>query len=354
METVQAKCLNCLSLAQSFETLWAYYSQSDGQIYDHEARQSARALLESLRDLAGHDNRLDELLKTTAVNTVKAAHIVGRLEEWARGDGVAPFASLAQSRTMLFGLLSSVKLFMHVELRIPLTPMITMSAREIEHSERALRWRGYLPADLLVTSRVDPDEIVRTAGRKPSIVVIGDIRRSQQLMTYVMDADGFTRLMGSFIQKSMELIQKHRGFFDKFTGDGFIAYFNEEICSRLGSDYVDCFHDFVKEETGFVADLFTGWSNRFKSIPTEPVGLAIGCDIGVVDFRDVRNHLIAVGDAVVWAHRMSGEGKAGEIIVHEPLAELIRDRPGIRLEQREGRTKHGMAFTANAMKFVRV
>lgn len=342
---------NCLAQVQSFETLWAYYSQSDGQLYDDECRMSARSFLDTMYSIAQFDGRLKDQLDSTTVNKVKVELIVENLDSWADSDSVAPFDTFAKSRTMLFGFLSGLKLFLHVELQIPITPVIMMRSDEIEHSERALRWKGYLPNELLMSSKHDPDELVRSACKGKTIVAIGDIRRSQQLMEYAKDDDVFLKFMSSFIHHSRALIEKHKGFFDKFTGDGFIAYFNEEICSRLNVDYVDCFLGFVDEELKFMDGLFSEWRESVSRLPPEPVGLAIGGGAGIVDFRDVDNHLIVVGDAVVWAYRTVSDGEAGEFIAHEPLSELISNRPGLSFSPREGVTKNGMPYKSSAVTF---
>lgn len=348
---VSRQMLPLLAAVQSFETLWAYYSQSGGHIYDSDCRQAARDLAARAKELAGVDPRFGQQLATTTVNKIEARAILDRLAAWAEGDGLAPFPTLAESRPPLFGLLSGIKLFLHVELSIPLSPTITMSAKEIEYSERALRWRGYLPDEFLRAARLDPDALVREAGGAESVVVIGDIRRSQQLMAVARDTEGFVRLMGRFIQGTRGLIQKHHGLFDKFTGDGFIAYFNEALCKRLAKNHMDCFLRFVREEKKFARDLFTDFTSRVDLSLTPHVGLAVGADLGQVDFRDVNNHLIAVGDAVVWAHRMSNAGDAGEIIVHAPLAGRLAGVLGIELTPRDGVAKHGIGFSAAALTF---
>jgi len=343
---------NCLAQVQAFETLWAYYSQSDGQLYDSESREAARSFLDTMNSIAQIDGRLKDQLVSTTVNKVKVKLIVENLDSWADSDRAAVMKTFAKSRSMLFGFLSGLKLFLHVELQIPITPVIMMNSDEIEHSERALRWKGYLPGELLVSSKYDPDELVKCACEGKTIVVIGDIRRSQQLMAYANDGDVFLKFMSSFIHQSRALIEKHKGFFDKFTGDGFIAYFNEDICSKLNADFIECFLGFVEQELEFMDILFAKWRESVSQLPPEPVGLAIGADMGVVDFRDVDNHLIAIGDAVVWAYRMVSGGEAGELIAHEPLCNLISTRPGLSFTPREGITKNGMPYKSSAVTFV--
>ncbi len=340
---------NLLALIQSFETMWAYYSQSDGELYDAECRAIVNSLISAIEDMAGKENSLSDQIEKTTVNKIKYSEIIEKLSGWANNADIAPFGTLGQSRRMLFGFFSGLKLFLHVELQIPFTPTITMSATEIEHGERTMRWKGYLPDKLLKSSMEDPDKLVLGAGDARTIVVVGDIRRSQQLLAYTENPDGFSRFMGRFIGLSRQLIEKHYGFFDKFTGDGFIAYFNENICSELGGDFIECFIDFVNQELSGVNGLFIEWSQSLTRQLDEPVGLAIGADIGMVDFRDVDNHLISIGGAVVWANRMASEGDVGEVIANKPLCDILGSQPNISLTPRNGKTKNGMPFEASKM-----
>jgi len=342
---------NLLALIQSFETMWAYYSQSDGELYDSECRGIVSSLIGAMEEMAKSEKSLSDQIEKTTVNKVKYSEIIEKLSGWANNADVAPFDSLGQSRRLLFGFFSGLKLFLHVQLQIPFTPTITMSATEIEHGERAMRWKGYLPGKLLKSTMEDPDKLVRGAGDARTIVVVGDIRRSQQLLAYTKNPDSFSMFMGRFIHISRQIIEKHYGFFDKFTGDGFIAYFNENICSELGGDFIECFLDFINQELSYVNRLFLDWSKSLSEQLDEPVGLAIGADIGTVDFRDVDNHLISIGDAVVWANRMASAGDVGDIIAHKPLGDILGSNPNIALTPRNGKTKNGMPYHASKMTF---
>jgi len=347
----QLRAMSCLVQAQSFETLWAYYCQSDGHLYDAECRQAARALVASIRAGFTDDPVVSRQFEETTINKTPVAEIIDLLDGWASGDAIVPFENFSASRSLLFGLLSSTKLTLHVTLGIPVPPTISMSDQEIAHSERTLRWKGYLPDAILRNPGHDPDRLIKEASGAKTIAVIGDIRRSQQLMAYTGDNDRFSAFMGRFIDTSRKLITEHNGFFDKFTGDGFIAYFNESLISLMGRNYINCFLSFVRQEDRFVRKLFDDWRKASAMPLEEPIGLSLGCDIGLVDFRDVNNHLIAIGDAVVWAHRMCGVGEVGEVIAHDPLAEIIAPVRGLSLTQREEMTKNGIPFTPHAVTF---
>lgn len=86
-----------------------------------------------------------------------------------------------------------------------------------------------------------------------------------------------------------------------------------------------------------------------KKLPAEPIGLAIGADLGIVSFQNLNHHLVAVGDAVVWASRMASGASANEILVNNLLFEALRDTTGVRFEERPSKTKSGEGFLAHAL-----
>jgi class 3 adenylate cyclase len=217
---------------------------------------------------------------------------------------------------------------------------------ENQYSESYLRWCAYLPS---VALRTNPDAIIATACKSPTIVVLSDIRHSQDLMTYSISADDFSNRMVQFIMTTREIIEKHNGIFDKFTGDGFLSYFNEEICRIDGKNYIDCFLDFLREQSEFSKAHFREWGKSVKKLPEKPVGLAIGADLGVIEFRNINHHLIVVGDAVVWASRMAACALAEEILVNNLLYDKLLDRSDVLFEQRESRTKSGEGFLARLL-----
>jgi class 3 adenylate cyclase len=157
--------------------------------------------------------------------------------------------------------------------------------------------------------------------------------------------------MVEFITQTRLLLNKRAGFFDKFTGDGFLAYFNETICRAAGTNYFDSCLEFLDELLEFSSAHFSDWTREVKKLPAEPIGLAIGADLGVVSFQNLNHHLIAVGDAVVWASRMASSARAGEIVVNNLLFESLHDKSGIQFEERHSKTKSGEGFMAHTLLF---
>ncbi len=104
-------------------------------------------------------------------------------------------------------------------------------------------------------------------------------------------------------------------------------------------------------EIEFANELFAEWRGLVRKRPQELISLSIGADTGKIDFLDKDYHLIAIGDAIVWAHRMVSVGKASEIVINNLLGTQLRGYEGLEFEYRPGKTKAGESFMAQVLKF---
>ena len=251
------------------------------------------------------------------------------------------------SRFMLWSLVTSVKALLMKELGLTRHPIMLVTSQEQDYSENYVKWSGHLPRRIVRDS--NPDVLVQEACLTPTVVVVGDIRRSQDLMTYSRTAESFSIRMVEFITQTRLLLDKRSGFFDKFTGDGFLAYFNEAICRESGTNYLECFLEFLHDLREFSSAHFADWTREVKKLPERPVGLAIGADLGIVSFQNLNHHLVAVGDAIVWASRMASCANANETVVNNLLFEALRNTAGVQFQEREGKTKSGEGFLARVL-----
>jgi class 3 adenylate cyclase len=197
---------------------------------------------------------------------------------------------------------------------------------------------------------IDLEEVMDKACLSNTVVVVGDIRRSQDLMTYARDEHDFSKRMVEFITATRRALDEHGGFFDKFTGDGFVGYFNESICRSRSGDYLEQFANFVRGFTGFCNGHFREWVKHVRKIPDQPVGLAIGADLGQVSFQSLNYHLVAVSETIVWASRMASTANAEEVMVNNFLYQALRERGDLKFERRSGKTKAGESFQAWRME----
>jgi len=132
------------------------------------------------------------------------------------------------------------------------------------------------------------------------IVLSADIRKSTFLMQESVSFRKFAQLMGRFIDRTATLIEESGGWFDKFTGDGFLAYWVQPgdalvyaevftVCQTLLSTF---------KESGM--DIFRKNCRNFPA----GVGLSLGIDAGDAYMVTMAGDLTIVGPPVVGAVRM--------------------------------------------------
>ncbi len=161
-------------------------------------------------------------------------------------------------------------------------------------------------------------DLFQNAKSCDAVVVSIDIRRSTELMLKARKPELFSKFITELSQKLSEVILTNFGIFDKFTGDGILAFFPKfysgehaiiralkaaDECHKIFNQHYknsrECFNVFIKD-----------------------VGLGIGIDFGSVTLVNTRNELTVVGIPVVYACRMGG-AKAGDTLLNQPAKEEI-------------------------------
>lgn len=157
----------------------------------------------------------------------------------------------------------------------------------------------------------------------PATVMSVDIRRSTELMLKARSPDKFASFITTLCSQLMRIITDSYGVFDKFTGDGVLAFF-PEFYSGADAAYnaisaADKCHATFKR-------LYQEFRKSFISILTD-IGLGIGIDHGTVHLVQMGGGLTVVGAPVVYACRLSG-APPNVTLVNQPAYEIISDRFG--------------------------
>ena len=328
-----------LTIASKFSMWWTYYQQFDCQYVEPECRRSALDFLSAFDAFVEKGGSPPTTFAGQPVD-----RIIENLREWANdsSNGPPPEDSLNLTNVLLFLTIYRSQ----IESQLSSSPSNTDQMVHPAVAKRLdgyLKWRGHFPR---LKTRADPQEVMERASRSTTIVVVGDIRRSQDLMTYAMNEQDFSRRMVEFISKTRSVLNQHGGFFDKFTGDGFIGYFNESICELFGSNYIDSFIGFIREFTAFSNSHFREWIKFVRKIPGQSVGLAVGADLGRVSFQSLNYHVVAVSESIVWASRMASAAKAEEVLVNNLLYQTLHQHRDLVFASREASTKSGESFQA--------
>ncbi len=136
-----------------------------------------------------------------------------------------------------------------------------------------------------------------------AFVMSVDIRGSTELMLSSLAAqkpEGFAKFILELCKALREIVMHHNGIFDKFTGDGILAFFppfysGEDAGYHALSAAVDC-HDFYHKH-------FSENKAIFQIVPEE-AGLGIGIDFGRTHLVFIGGEPTVVGAPVVFACRM--------------------------------------------------
>jgi class 3 adenylate cyclase len=174
-----------------------------------------------------------------------------------------------------------------------------------------------------------------------AVVVAADIRESTSLMKESVDPTGFARALHEFTTGARADADATEGWFDKFTGDGFIVYWpnlhGKAIEPRVRQALEFC----ERTERRFPA-IFARFEQNSRNL-TAGAGLALGLDSGSCRLAVVGTELTIIGTPIVGAVRMVSAARAGELLVNvlvgEALARGFLSWPGLSVARRSVETK---------------
>ena len=161
-------------------------------------------------------------------------------------------------------------------------------------------------------------------------VMAADIRESTMLMKEAVRFERFAFTMDKFVTAVRRGIGSPGGWFDKFTGDGFLAYwvvqtapedeYDEAFVQAAGNivhtaqSLIDFFHRRVLED----------FRNNSRNL-SGGVGLSMGLDAGPAYLVQIGGELTVVGPPVVGAVRMvNAATRPREIMANIFLGERLR------------------------------
>jgi class 3 adenylate cyclase len=172
-------------------------------------------------------------------------------------------------------------------------------------------------------------------------VVVGDLRLSGLILREAIQPSLFARFMIGFTEAVAELTRQNEGWFDRFTGDGFIAYWLDPGPDRPS---VDRLTEFCQAVMPAADSLISRLKQNSRNFPSG-VGLSLGADAGRCELVRVEGLLTLIGSPVVGATRMAASAAANQTLLNVYLGEVMRRNPeelassGIQLDRTSVRTK---------------
>jgi class 3 adenylate cyclase len=162
-------------------------------------------------------------------------------------------------------------------------------------------------------------------------VMAADIRESTLLMKEAVRFEQFAKIMDKFVSAVRSGIGTPGGWFDKFTGDGFLAYwvvqqgpereYQERFVEAAGN-LAHTAHELIQL---FHARVLEDFRRNSRNL-SDGVGLAIGLDAGPGFLVEIAGELTLVGPPVVGAVRMvTAAARPQEIVANVYLGEHLHD-----------------------------
>jgi adenylate cyclase len=140
-------------------------------------------------------------------------------------------------------------------------------------------------------------------------------------MAESMGPDAIARLLSEYFTEMVEVIFEHGGTLDKFIGDAIMALWGAPISHEDDSDRA--LQAAIAMQRS-IEELNRGWAAAGRP----EIGVGIGISHGDVFAGNIGSHrrleYTVIGDAVNVASRLCAEAGPGEILVTEPLLNVVR------------------------------
>lgn len=152
-----------------------------------------------------------------------------------------------------------------------------------------------------------------------TIVVVGDLRKSTFVMKEAVRPSLYAQTLQEFTSEIRNRVRTYKGWFDKFTGDGFIVYWLVGDDGKLHvSEVLGFCHTILSMSTTLISNL----RMNSRNFP-DGVGLSIGVDFGPCEMVVAGGSLTLVGAPIVGATRMVNAAAVSQTLVNVYLGELL-------------------------------
>lgn len=175
-------------------------------------------------------------------------------------------------------------------------------------------------ADLILEE--DNSELLKlfySENETPNAIMSIDIRRSTDLMLNAKSSDDFALFITELCEGLKKIVIANFGVFDKFTGDGILAYF-PSFYSGVDAVYRCCITSKLCHE--YFSTHYKNNRNKFRICLK--TGLGIGIDYGYAKLVRVNEQPTIVGAPVVYACRFSN-APSRHTYLNQSAYEMLKD-----------------------------
>ncbi|HJU34171.1 MAG TPA: adenylate/guanylate cyclase domain-containing protein [Nitrososphaera sp.] len=175
-----------------------------------------------------------------------------------------------------------------------------------------------------IISPQELERLVKSADQVGVHVLVGDIRKSTFLMKESISSKRFAQITRDFMKAVRDTASKNEGWFDKFTGDGFIIYWiygDEENQQKYISEILS----FSNALVSIFPEVMNEYRTNSTNFPAD-IGLSLGIDSGLCSLVNIED-LNIIGSPVVGASRMVAEAEPFEVLFNVSIgARLNKDK----------------------------
>ncbi len=194
-------------------------------------------------------------------------------------------------------------------------------------------------------SQLSPEalELLRATGSTEVTVtvVVGDLRLSGFVLKEAIYPALFARFIIGFTEAVRGLTHANDGWFDKFTGDGFISFWIHQAAYGREVARIPGFCQAVLPASETLVANLRANSRNFPL----GVGLSLGADSGTCELARVGEALTLIGGPIVGATRMVAGASANRLVANVLLGRALEqertalEERGIRIRRTNVRTK---------------
>lgn len=188
-------------------------------------------------------------------------------------------------------------------------PAVTEEAPDSRPIDRHLELHA--PRDRFDPTRTDVSPKIQRAIAEQlpleAIVMTADIRCSSAILKESLDIPHFASILDDFVGEFRTVLCFHNGWFDKFTGDGFICYWLVEDSFDSRMEAILTFAATIMEH--FRSYYYPAFIANMRNVPTG-IGLSIGIDAGPCYLMPIAGDLTLVGSPIVGSVRMANAARS--------------------------------------------
>ena len=151
-----------------------------------------------------------------------------------------------------------------------------------------------------------------------TFVLSMDIRQSTELMLLAKTPFDYEEFIVHLCNKLTNTVKENFGIFDKFTGDGILAFFPSFYSGDgRGGNAIKCAFECVK----IFDEVYEIFRSNFDTV-LDNTGLTVGIDCGTAQFVNMNGSYTVIGKPVVYACRLSC-APAGTVILNNTAYDFI-------------------------------